>query len=293
VTRLARRPDPERKTDAIDERGFSAVDAQPDPAYLVHTMEVTAQWPSVLRLRAWERDHLALGPGDEVLDVGCGIGEVTRSYATLVQPGGRVVGIDASAAMLEVARERAAATGVDATFRVGDALSLDETDASFDACRAERVLQWLPDMEGAVAEMLRVLRPRGRLCLTDTDWRTFMVDLPDRFLAATITDAIVDFRGDGAPAASRLLNLCRDAGLTDLEHTGTTHIWSSWDPDVDPGPPGLFPLADVFGAVVAAGHLDASDADRFLEHIQTAARADRLYLSVGMTSVFGCVPRPS
>ena len=161
VTRLARRPDSEHETDAIDERGFSAVDAQPDPSYLVHTMEVTAQWPSVLRLRAWERDHLALGPGDELLDVGCGIGEVARSYAALVQPGGRVVGIDASTAMLEVARERAAAEGVDATFRVGDALSLDEPDASFDACRAERVLQWIPDMEGAVAEMLRVLRPVG------------------------------------------------------------------------------------------------------------------------------------
>jgi SAM-dependent methyltransferase len=284
---LTRRTEPD--PDAIDERGFGAVDEQPDPSFLVATMDVTAQWPAVRRLRAWEREHLALGPGGALLDVGCGIGEVARAYAADVRPDGHVVGIDTSTAMLEVARDRALAAGVDVVFRTGDALAIDEPDASFDACRAERVLQWLPELERPVAEMMRVLRPGGRLCLIDTDWRTFAVDLPDLALAARLTEAIVAYRGDGAPAGARLLNLCRDAGLTDLAHTATSHIWSAWDPDVDPGPAGLFPLRDVLDDVVARHGLDDGDADRFLDLLEGAARADRLYLSVSMTAVCGRV----
>lgn len=285
MTPLTRHADTD--PDAIDERGFGAVDQQPDPSFLVATMEVTAQWPAVRQLRAWEREHLALGPGAAVLDVGCGIGEVARAYAADVGPDGRIVGIDASTAMLDVARARALAESVDVVFRTGDALAIDEPDSSFDACRAERVLQWLPELERPVAEMMRVLRPGGRLCLIDTDWRTFAVDLPDLALAARLTEAIVAYRGDGAPAGARLLNLCRDAGLTDLAHTAATHIWSAWDPDVDPGPPGLFPLRDVLDDVVARGSLDHGDADHFLDLLERAARGDRLYLSVSMTSVFG------
>ncbi len=280
----------EHGTDAIDQRGFEAVDDQPDPSVLVETMEITSQWASVLRLRAWEREHLAVGVGDSLLDVGCGLGDVARAYAELVGPAGRIVGIDASEEMLAIARERAARDGVEVTFRVADALAIDEPDAAFDACRSERVLQWLPDMEAAIREMLRVLRPGGRVCLTDSDWRTFVVDLPDRALSARIADAVVAFRGDGAATGGRLLNVCRDVGLTDLAHSASTHVWDAWDPDRRPGPPGLFPLRDVFSLLVAAGHIDDAEAERFFDQIEAAARADRLFMSVSMTAVYGRAP---
>jgi SAM-dependent methyltransferase len=95
-------PDPETA------KGFSAVDAQPDPSFLVAGMEATAEWPAVIQLRDFERAAVVPVPGDRVLDVGCGIADVARRYAALVSPGGRVLGIDASEAMLAVARDRAA-----------------------------------------------------------------------------------------------------------------------------------------------------------------------------------------
>jgi SAM-dependent methyltransferase len=275
---------------AVDALGFGAVDTQPDPSYLVATMEVTAQWPSVRRLRAWERTRLALGPGDALLDVGCGLGEVVRAYARDVQPGGRAVGIDASTEMLAVARERAAAEGVNATFRTGDALAIDEPDASYDACRAERVLQWVPEPGAAVREMVRVLRPDGRLCLHDTDWRTFTADVPDRELGARFADAIVTYKGVGADTGARLVDLGRRAGLQDLEHTDAVHVWSVWDPDTEAGPPGLFPVADILGVVTRSGALDAREAMRVRAHLEDAARAGRMTLSVRMTAV--CARKP-
>src|SRR5262245_57083224 len=96
--------------------GFAVVDAQPDSAALVAGMAATAEWPAVRQLRAFERQHLDLRAGDRVLDVGCGRGDVAISLASLVTPGGEVVGVDVSDAMLAVARQAAATAGVPATF---------------------------------------------------------------------------------------------------------------------------------------------------------------------------------
>ena len=158
---------------------FTSVDDQPEAELLVTTVEATARWPAVQQLRRWERGQLALGPGDRLLDVGCGIGDVALALAEDVVPGGHVVAVDASRVMLDRARQEAADNGArPVLFRHGDAFDLGEPDASFTAVRSERVLQWLDDPERAVREMGRVLAPGGRLSLIDTDWRTLAHDAP-------------------------------------------------------------------------------------------------------------------
>jgi ubiquinone/menaquinone biosynthesis C-methylase UbiE len=269
--------------------GFTRVDAQPDPSRLVEGMDQTAEWPAVRRLRSWERDRLAIGPGDGLLDVGCGLGEVAASLAVDAQPGGTVVGVDASEAMLAVARARARANAADIpiTFRVGDASAIDETDATFDACRSERMLQWVPDIEVAIAEMVRVLRPGGRLCLIDTDWRTLLADIPDTESLHAVSAAMYAHRGPSAGAGTRLFNTCRDAGLVGLEYAAATHVWDAWDPDADDQLPGLFPLRPVIGQLAEHGLIDHDLARRFVDGLEVEARRDRLFMSLTMFAVFG------
>jgi SAM-dependent methyltransferase len=272
------------------EAGFGRVDDQSDPGFLVQAMDKTAQWPAVIAMRAFEVEHLALGPGDALLDMGCGRGEVACALAASVQPGGRVTGIDASEAMLDDARGRAAAAGVDVTFRLGDGLALGEPDASFDAVRAERVLQWIPELEAAVAELVRVLRPGGRMCLIDTDWRTLAVDIPDLDAAAAVARALVKDRGPASIAGGRLANLCRSAGLTDIVIEPATHVWTAWDPDAEPAPSGFFPLDQVLPQLIDAGGLDPRHCDTFLEQVHDAARNERLFMSLTMFAVAGRKP---
>jgi SAM-dependent methyltransferase len=90
-----------------------------------------------------------------VLDVGCGLGVTTERFAK--ELGARVEAIDISPRMVELTRTR----GIDA--KVGDAQELPYGDSSFDCVFAGWVLYHMPDLERAIAECARVLRPGGRL----------------------------------------------------------------------------------------------------------------------------------
>ncbi len=143
--------------------GYHQVDDDPNVDVLIATMDGTARWDATLRLRSWERAQLGLAQGERLIDVGCGLGEAGLVLAQDLGDGGELVGVDASERMLQVARSNARAARCRVRFTVGDARSLDEPDDSFDAARAERTLQWLADPAAAVAEMVRVVRPGGRV----------------------------------------------------------------------------------------------------------------------------------
>jgi ubiquinone/menaquinone biosynthesis C-methylase UbiE len=102
---------------------------------------------------------------DCVLDVACGPGFLTVAFATLC---GRAVGIDATAALLAHAHEEAVRRSVtNVEFRLGDATRLESADASFDivACRA--AFHHFPDPAAVLREMVRVMRPAGRMLIAD------------------------------------------------------------------------------------------------------------------------------
>lgn len=98
-------------------------------------------------------DALAPIEGRTVLDVGTGTG---RAALALARQGGRVTGVDASAEMLRVARDRAASAQVQVTFEEADAQALPFTDRQFEAVVCLRVLMHVPDWHRALAELCRV-----------------------------------------------------------------------------------------------------------------------------------------
>ncbi|HEX8085149.1 MAG TPA: methyltransferase domain-containing protein [Solirubrobacteraceae bacterium] len=104
--------------------------------------------------------------GDRIVDVGCGTGNAALVAARL---GATALGVDTAPRLVEVARERAAAEGLDATFAVGDALALPAEDGEFDgAVSVFGVI--FAEPEAAARELLRVVRPGGRIVVTT--WTT-------------------------------------------------------------------------------------------------------------------------
>jgi ubiquinone/menaquinone biosynthesis C-methylase UbiE len=109
---------------------------------------------------------LALGPGDGVLDVACGPGNFSRSFARAVGPEGLVVGIDASRPMLERAvRESRTARLDNIAFVHGDAAVLPFRDASFDGVCCFAALNLIEEPWKALDQMTRVLTPGGRIAI--------------------------------------------------------------------------------------------------------------------------------
>jgi SAM-dependent methyltransferase len=119
-----------------------------------------------------------------VLDLGCGTGDVTHRLADLY-PEARVLGLDLVESHLEDARRRYSAYGERLRFAPGDALHLEAADSSFDLVVCRHMIQSVADQPAVIAELLRVVRPGGRLHLIAEDYHLISAEPgahdPDEF----------------------------------------------------------------------------------------------------------------
>jgi ubiquinone/menaquinone biosynthesis C-methylase UbiE len=115
---------------------------------------------------------LRLRPGESVLDIGTGTGLALPYLAAAVGGDGRVVGIDRSPAMLAGAKRRAAAP---VEVVEGDATALPFENAAFDAAISTYGLTAIAEIDAALDEIVRVVRPGGRIAVADVhfvNWPT-------------------------------------------------------------------------------------------------------------------------
>jgi demethylmenaquinone methyltransferase/2-methoxy-6-polyprenyl-1,4-benzoquinol methylase len=108
-----------------------------------------------------------LGPGNRALDACCGTGDLALELKRRVGPNGRVIGLDFSEPMLDEARAKSARLGVEVEYVQGNALELPFEDGAFDAVTVGFGVRNLADLEGGLAELARVVRPRGRLVVLE------------------------------------------------------------------------------------------------------------------------------
>lgn len=129
--------------------------------------------PEMVAQRAFVRAALALRPGERVLEVGCGNGWLACEMARDVGEEGRVVGADISPVMVSMAQALCGREGQgNVEFVTADATDLPFPDGSFDVAAVVQCFCLVADVEAAIAELFRVLRPAGRAIVLDTDWDT-------------------------------------------------------------------------------------------------------------------------
>jgi trans-aconitate methyltransferase len=157
-------------------------------------------------------------PGSNWIDVGCGTGVVTSAILDRCEPSG-VVAIDNAPAFLQAAEAGAPDRRV--RFQPGDAQAIPEDDDRFDVAVAGLVLNFVPDKETAIREMIRVTRPGGTVALYVWDYAGHMQVMRTFFDAATALDPGAAAFDDGVKAPvcrpAPLARLLTGAGLRDVE----------------------------------------------------------------------------
>ena len=184
----------------------------------------------------WRRrlvDDARLAPGGSALDVASGTGKVAADLQARVGQFGRVLGVDISPGMIDVATRRfAGRPGLE--FVVGDALALPTGDDAFDAATIAFGMRNLPDYRLGFAEMARSVRPGGRvLCLEIARprsrlarfmrwWFDRMVPLIGKVAGQGSAYAYLVRSVQGYPSPERIAEIMGEAGLVDVRWQGLT-----------------------------------------------------------------------
>jgi demethylmenaquinone methyltransferase/2-methoxy-6-polyprenyl-1,4-benzoquinol methylase len=156
------------------------------------------------RDRAWRRRaarRTGLRTGQTALDLCTGTGKLAHELLPFVGPSGRVIGVDFSPAMLELARRREPRV----EFRLGDVTRLSEPDASVDAVTIGFGLRNLVDREAALREMFRVLRPGGRLVILEFAPPRGLLLRAYRFYLSRVMPAVAGLRSAEEASAYQYL----------------------------------------------------------------------------------------
>lgn len=238
---------------------------------MVESLERVYRTDSIVRRRAFVREKLAPDPGEAVLSVGAGPGFEPLGLSRAVGTNGRVLGVDASPSMLAVARERCA-DRPQVSFSTGEATSLPVDDASFGKATAVQVLEYVDDVEAAVAELRRVLAPGGRAVVFDSDFDTLVYGAEDSRRSRRVLRAY-DAHCAHPRIATTLRATLERAGFHVAEIVPHTHCETS--PDGVGGE-----LVDEIGAFVGARtDLPDDEVEAWLADVEARAEAGEFFFS--------------
>lgn len=265
--------------DPFDPALFDRVDRSVSPDAFVAFLDAIRARPNSQRVRDWSADRLHLGPGDLILDLGCGTGTDLVDAASVVAPDGGAVGLDVSWTIIAEARRRtAAAAGVAVVQGAGETLPF--RSEVFAGCRLERVLLHAREPSEVVAQIHRVLAPGGRVTIVEPDFAAWFVDSSDPELDALVVGRV---NRQQQPGVGRtLFRLLVSAGFTDVDVSGHVAVYE--------GVPGGLRLPAILDGLVADGMVERERIGRYLAAIADAHAKGLLFSAVPTLWAFAIKP---
>lgn len=144
--------------------------------------------PEIINQRLQTLQALALRTGEDVLDAGCGTGLLADLMSAQVGDQGLVTGVDHSPNMLELAEDRCKELS-NVELHQGSVTELKFEADRFDAACCIQTLLYVDEVDTAISELHRVLKPGGRIAIVETDWHGVVISSPDYQLTRIMTDA--------------------------------------------------------------------------------------------------------
>lgn len=251
--------------------GRAEAEAQFDDAG-ARKVEAVYQTPDVIAQRAKVLEALAMKSGERVVDLGCGPGLLALDLARQVGPTGAVLGIDSSESMIALARRRCGAVP-QVSIGSGDVSTLPYDDRSFDAAVCTQVYEYVSDVDRALRELKRVLRPGGRAVIVDTDWESCVWHSSDDARMRGMIDCWDTHCPN--PHLPRVLGRrLRDAGLTVTATDAIAIVNAAFDPNTYSAH-----LVDVIAAY-ARKHLDQEMVEGWVQDLLALAARGEYFFSL-------------
>ncbi len=237
-------------------------------------LENAYQGADITRRRQASFDALCPAPGETILDIGCGNGLLTAELARAVGQKGRVIGIDPSDDMTAAAKARCRDYAC-VEFRTGVANALPFEDAMADKAVSMQVFEYVDDIDGAIADAMRCLKPGGRLVVSDLHFDTLIwfSDAPER-MQAMISSWNRHFVSGSVP--ERLPALIKARGDKVDEVRSITLV----DHQLKPDGIATMMLHLMRQFAVANAHVDPAVAQAWFDEQQSLAEAGRFFFSI-------------
>jgi ubiquinone/menaquinone biosynthesis C-methylase UbiE len=230
--------------------------------------------PEIERQRQRTIEVIDPQPGERIVDVGCGPGLLAHELAPAVGDTGRIIGADSSAAMLELAKKRCAHLP-NIEFVECDATDLEVDEASADLVTCTQVLLYVTDVEKALEEMFRILKPGGRVIIMETDWRGTVL----HSYYEDLTEKIIEAWDRAVPSPRlppRLAPLLRQKGFTSVETEAIPLVSTDCTPDGF----SMAMMAQSAEAACEQGIVTASEAQSWLEELTQLGAEDAYFFCV-------------
>lgn len=230
------------------------------------TPDVVGQRQSVLQA-------LTPQPGEHILDIGSGPGMLAKQIAQKVGRTGCVAGIDISEPMNQLAAARTADLPW-VTIRHGEATNLPFPDQQFDAAVSTQVYEYVEDIETALAELYRVLKPGGRAVILDTDWDTLIWNTADRHRLQRIMDIFAPHCAHPY-LARQLPPLVREAGFS-LE---STDVYTILNTEYHPNTYSYGVIDFIANYVLESGRIPPEEIQAWRAELETLGQSNAYFFS--------------
>jgi ubiquinone/menaquinone biosynthesis C-methylase UbiE len=182
---------------------------------LVTRLEARGKHPRFADMLGEYLDAMAIDSAGAVLDLGCGTGVAARAIARRPGFSGRVTGIDRSSHLVDAAARLAHEEGIGekARFRTGESHTLELRDAEFDAVVAHTLFSHLDDPRAVLTEIVRVLKPDGKVGIFDGDYASLTFASDDPVAGKATDETIISAIVTNPRVMRQMPQLLREAGL--------------------------------------------------------------------------------